>query len=108
MKNVLLIVQKLKLNTIRSTIKIGKITKLFVLDKMKLSEMDNKTLSELDPLEGLTLKYTMRLFGNIKNTIKTNINLVLYKYTKLNEVDNLKLSDMDNLILKNIDMSKIS
>jgi hypothetical protein len=97
-----LIIKKIK-SVSSSGFRVGKIGTLGVLDNLLLSDLDGKTLDQLNFIYGVVLKMKKRILGLSKSTITLTSNLNLYQYNKLSSYDNLTLNDLDIQTLGSLD-----
>lgn len=73
------------------------------LDNLTLDEMDIQTLEQLDYVKGLRMIMQKKINIISNPTCASTLNLLMYYYNKLEDIDDLTLDDLDTLTLDEID-----
>jgi hypothetical protein len=87
---------------------VGTDRKLFELDSLTLDEMDLLTLGELDFSEGIIFILRKKLQINSTTETNTLLDLYMYYYNRLNDLDSQTLGDLDLLTLGELDRTLIT
>ena len=94
--------------TLKSGLRIGKIGTLGLLDEFILSDLDSRTLDQLNFINGIVLKMKKMMLMSSKSAVLSTVDINLYRYGKLLNYDGLSLSNLDNQNLGNLDRTIIN
>lgn len=81
----------------------GKRTILGFMDLKTLDDLDNLTLDDIEFTEGIVANVIKRTLFSVKLISNVSIDMYMFKYRKLEELDSMILGDLDILTLKDVE-----